>query len=201
MGYSKYPTALDNQASLPVSIDLVTPVRAEVTNRLRAAIVAIETELGTDPSQTYGTVRARLDALTSLLQALRIDLTTLEVALTEYRSSAGVYSCASSVAVHELVYVSGPGQVSEAEADNIAKSPAVGMVVEKRSATICVVQFSGEVDGFVGLTTGNRLFLSETLGQFTTTPPVTVGSIVQNIGIVKSPTTIILMIDRDYIRN
>jgi hypothetical protein len=50
---------------------LVTPVKAEVTNRLRDAIIAIQAELGTQPSGTYSTVRARLDALRNDLETLR----------------------------------------------------------------------------------------------------------------------------------
>ena len=61
-----YPTGIDNNISLPQSIDLITPIKAEVTNRLRDAIIAIESELGIDPSREYGTIRARLDALSNL---------------------------------------------------------------------------------------------------------------------------------------
>jgi hypothetical protein len=58
-----YPIGIDNNVTLPQTIDLVTPVVGEVTNVLRDAIIAIEAELGIDPSREYGTVRARLDAM------------------------------------------------------------------------------------------------------------------------------------------
>jgi hypothetical protein len=58
-----YPSNIDNNITLPQIIDLVTPVAAESVNNLRQAILAIENELGIDPSSTYGTVRARLDAM------------------------------------------------------------------------------------------------------------------------------------------
>jgi hypothetical protein len=60
---TKYPSSIDGQTELPVSIDLVTPVNAAVVNNLRGAIIAIESELGSDPSRDYGTVKARIDAL------------------------------------------------------------------------------------------------------------------------------------------
>jgi len=60
---TKYPGKIDGQGELPVSIDLVTPVKADVVNNLRGAIIAIESELGTDPSRDFGTVKARIDAL------------------------------------------------------------------------------------------------------------------------------------------
>lgn len=63
MGYSKYPGQLDDSTSLPPSTDLVTAVNAEVVNRLRDAILAMEQELDAQPSGTYGTVRARLEAM------------------------------------------------------------------------------------------------------------------------------------------
>ena len=70
--YTRYPCDQDDPRpgdtrGLPVSIDLQTPVKSEVVNRHREAILAIEGELGIQPSGTYGTVRARLDALEDLL--------------------------------------------------------------------------------------------------------------------------------------
>jgi len=63
MGTSLYPNQIDNSTSIPVATDGVTPVNAEAVNRLRDAVIAIESENGVNPSGTYGTVRARLDAL------------------------------------------------------------------------------------------------------------------------------------------
>lgn len=63
MGTSLYPNQIDNSTSIPVATDGITPVNAEAVNRLRDAIIAIESENGVNPSGTYGTVRARLDAL------------------------------------------------------------------------------------------------------------------------------------------
>lgn len=63
MGTSLYPNQLDNSTSIPVATDNVTPVNAEVVNRLRDPIIAVESELGLNPSGTYGTVKDRLDAM------------------------------------------------------------------------------------------------------------------------------------------
>jgi len=70
MGYSSYPNKVDGSIELPPTVDNVTPVKGEVVNRLRDAIIAIESELGVLPSGTYGTVRARLDAMEALLSWL-----------------------------------------------------------------------------------------------------------------------------------
>lgn len=61
--YTKYPNSIDTSTELPKATDNITPVMAEVVNRLREAIIAIENELGINPSSTYGTVRDRLDAI------------------------------------------------------------------------------------------------------------------------------------------
>lgn len=65
--YSVYPFALDGTNQLPIVSDNITEVNAEVVNRHRSAIIAIEGELGIDPSGVYSTVRARLDALEALI--------------------------------------------------------------------------------------------------------------------------------------
>ena len=58
-----YPAQIDLSITLPLVIDNVTIYNATVINRLQAAIIAVETELGVKPSGTYSTVRARLDAM------------------------------------------------------------------------------------------------------------------------------------------
>lgn len=64
---SKYPAQIDNSTTLPLVTDNSTPVAADTVNRLRNAIIAIESELGVKPAGIYSTVRARLDNLENLL--------------------------------------------------------------------------------------------------------------------------------------
>jgi len=67
--YTRYPCDFDDQRGpddvrgLPIIIDNETLVKAEVVNRQREAILALEAEVGIEPSSTYTTVRHRLDAL------------------------------------------------------------------------------------------------------------------------------------------
>ena len=73
--YTRYPCDQDDPRptdtkGLPVIVDLQTPVKAEVVNRHRESILAIEGELGIQPSGTYTTVRDRLDEMESLLCAV-----------------------------------------------------------------------------------------------------------------------------------
>lgn len=62
-----YPASIDNNTSLPNVIDTITVINAEVINRLKTAIIAVETELGVKPSSVYGTVRNRLDFLETVV--------------------------------------------------------------------------------------------------------------------------------------
>lgn len=96
-----YPSGIDGFAQLPLVVDLVSPVRADDVNRLRDAVVAVETELGVVPSGTFGTVKDRLDFLEALTgdgyvdadRVLIADLDgyyvglTVEAALTELGSA------------------------------------------------------------------------------------------------------------------
>jgi hypothetical protein len=74
--YTRYPCDFDDPRpppdtrGLPIIVDLQTPVRAEVVNRQREAILAIEGELGIQPSGTFTTVRSRLDAMDEVLCTL-----------------------------------------------------------------------------------------------------------------------------------
>tara|TARA_Y100000310_G_scaffold303070_1_gene341054 strand:+ start:117 stop:926 length:810 start_codon:yes stop_codon:yes gene_type:complete len=78
LGYSKYPNELDDSTTLPPSTDLITPVKAEVVNRLRDAVLAVEMELGAQTSGAFGTVKARLDAMQAQLTTVAQDLDALE---------------------------------------------------------------------------------------------------------------------------
>ena len=59
---TKYPDGIDNTTSLPYITNGTSPMVAEDVNRLRDAVVAVETELGADPSGTFTSVAARVAA-------------------------------------------------------------------------------------------------------------------------------------------
>lgn len=64
---SLYPIAIDSTVELPTVTNNFSPLMAEVINRLRDAIVNVESELGVKPSGISGTVRARLDIIENLI--------------------------------------------------------------------------------------------------------------------------------------
>lgn len=69
-----YPAQLDSSLSLPTVTDNLSPVTGATVNRLRDAIIAVETELGTNPSGTSGTIKARLDTIESTMDVQTIVL-------------------------------------------------------------------------------------------------------------------------------
>lgn len=64
---TKYPDNLDDLLSLPKVFDNISPILADDVNRLRDAIVAIEKELGVNPSGEWGTLKDRLENLNSII--------------------------------------------------------------------------------------------------------------------------------------
>lgn len=64
---TNYPAQIDNNASLPLVVDNQTPIGGATVNRLRDAIIAIESELGAKPSGTFATVRGRMDHIETLI--------------------------------------------------------------------------------------------------------------------------------------
>lgn len=64
-----YPAQIDTSQSLPTVVDNLTPVQGLIFNRLRSAVLALESELGVKPSSVYGTVRHRLDVLEQILNS------------------------------------------------------------------------------------------------------------------------------------
>lgn len=65
-----YPTGIDGFPQLPLVSDGTSPIRAADVNNIRDAVIAVEKELGINPSGTYGTVKSRLDALDSIIDFL-----------------------------------------------------------------------------------------------------------------------------------
>lgn len=68
---SKYPTQIDTSASLPAAVDNSTSVSASIFNKLRDAILAVQTELGVKPGGVSSTVRNRFDTLDTTINNLQ----------------------------------------------------------------------------------------------------------------------------------
>lgn len=116
-------------------------------------------------------------------------------------SGFGIYSCPSSLVIGDVVYLSSPNSVDIADADNSSAQPLIGLVSNKISPTSAEIMYHGELDAFVGLVTGATYYLDINPGFITNNPPSTLGSIIQRVGFAKNTTTLVVMIDRDYVVN
>jgi hypothetical protein len=94
LSLSKYPAQLDDSSSVPLAVDLVTPVEALIFNRLRAAVFNVQAELGTNPSREFGTVRARLDDLRDLIETMSalLDAELNKVKISSVDTTSGYLS-------------------------------------------------------------------------------------------------------------
>lgn len=112
--------------------------------------------------------------------------------------NTGVFNCGPEVNSHMAVYLSGSDTVTPADADDPGKQPLVGFVREKLSPTQCVVQFSGELEGFTGLVPGVTYYLGRTPGGIVDNVDDYVHPmVVQRVGAPADSTTLIIQVDRD----
>jgi hypothetical protein len=99
------------------------------------------------------------------------------------------------VAVGDAVYVSGPGAVDSAEANNIAKKFCIGFVSSKPNSTEAKILTTGLLIGFSGLTPGLPIFLSDSVaGAITQTPITGSGKWIQILGVAADVDKILIQI-------
>lgn len=108
------------------------------------------------------------------------------------------YGCDAGVAVNDVVYLSAADTVGKGDADDPGKQPVIGFVRSKPDATHAIVQYYGELGGFIGLTPGATYFISTTPGLIVTPPPSGTGTVVQRVGFARNANTLMCMVDRDY---
>jgi len=111
---------------------------------------------------------------------------------------SAVYSCPATVSLYDAVALTGADAVAEADADNAAARPCRGFVVAKPTATSCIIQYAGELNGFAGLVADQTYYLSETPGQIGA-KPTSPGTIQQVVGWARNATTLIIDIEQDFI--
>lgn len=78
--YTVYPDKIDNASTLPVAIDNITSVKPETVNRIRSAVIAIESELGPNPKGNFVTVDDRLNKIEETLSDLSEQIEKIQIA-------------------------------------------------------------------------------------------------------------------------
>jgi len=113
--------------------------------------------------------------------------------------NVGLYDCPVTVSLRDSVYLVSDDAVDQADATSLATMPVIGMVRLKPTATSCVVQYAGELDGFSGLIAGSTYYQDLVSGDITDTPPSSPGEVLQRLGFAKSSGTLVVQVDRDII--
>lgn len=154
-------------------------------------------------AKVHEDLRADIDALYKAIKNLQDGFTGPQGPQGPAGAASGAvqgdYNCAATVDVLDVVYLISPNTIEEADNDGASTYLVVGAVVEKPTSTTAKVQYSGEIVGYSGLTPGETYYLSDTPGEITITPPSTTGQRLQKVGFAKNATTLVLMIDRDFI--
>jgi hypothetical protein len=115
------------------------------------------------------------------------------------RSTPGLYSCPTNVAVGDAVYVSGANTVGKALATADGTLPAIGFVTDKPSGTTCHVQYSDELDLFSGLTAGATYYVSTTNAGVIVATTGVPGQFKQQVGVAKDSNTLVITVGEAFL--
>jgi hypothetical protein len=120
-----------------------------------------------------------------------------------FSNVVGLYATSGPVSVRDVVYeVPAGGAVAQC-AGTTSTAPAIGVVLALPIAGQALVQFIGEMGGFVGLIPGAAYFVSlTTLGGLQTPGPDSsnLGRISQQIGVAKSSTVLLIELQEGYVQ-
>jgi hypothetical protein len=120
-----------------------------------------------------------------------IDSLIADIGTAGYPSIAGV-PCGVGVFEGMPVYVDNLGDLQPANSSSISTSHVIGVVFEEiDSFGNCNIKTVGPVGGYVGLTIGQKYYLSTTVpGGLQSTPPTGSGEVVKLIGTAINSTTL-----------
>lgn len=182
---SSFPSSLD---SYTANTDGVDDVIAADVNELQEAIVAIETELGTDPAGTETDVSDRLDAM------LQIDGThNIEVAVepaSDGTPSGTVWKDATvdtnAEGIGAPLFMAADEHFDTADADASTTAPCVALALETGTGTKDVLLHGVmRLDSWnwtVGPGAAGLIYVSPTVGTLTQTAPTGEDDVVQPVG-------------------
>ncbi len=104
----------------------------------------------------------------------------------------GSWTCTVAEQVGDVVFEAAANFARQANASSSATMPVIGAIIQKPTATTCVIARSGEVALYAGLVVGDEYFVSTVAGQLTNTLPVGSGQVVQYVGYARNTSTIVV---------
>lgn len=112
--------------------------------------------------------------------------------------------CDASLVVGEWVYITGPSvsgryQVARSDIGDYSKMPAVGVVVDKPSSTLCQVQWGGEVSG-LGTLVPRRVYFLQSDSKIGLGPPVASGQYVQRLGVALDTSRLLVNLNTSLVK-
>jgi hypothetical protein len=146
--YSIYPKAIDGFAQLPLFVDNITPVSAEGLNRIRSAIINIETALGIFPQGDFDTVAERLDninissnglkEITERLEVVESDVAAIEAILADFPSDLQTVLVAGSETGGSNIIISSGDEIQAESSATIrsAVSSSIELISESGSLNV-----------------------------------------------------------------
>jgi len=112
----------------------------------------------------------------------------------------GAWSCTVTEQVGDAVFDNVANSVRQADASSTVTMPVVGLIINKPTATTCVIARSGEVTVTGPLVVGQEYYASTTPGQITTTVPSTTGQVAQYVGYAKNTNTLVVQLRDPVVR-
>lgn len=110
-------------------------------------------------------------------------------------------SCSISESVGDAVYLSAQNTVARANATTSVTAPVIGFIVEKPTASSCVVQTEGEFTYPSTLVAKTTYYLNTVSGAITSTPPSSTGNVIQELGTTLNTTKLLIKIRPAIIRS
>lgn len=110
------------------------------------------------------------------------------------QSAPGAWAVPGTVAVGDVVYVTGAFAADVADRSAQATMPAIGVVIAKPLATTATLLYYGEAAVFAGLTVGIEYYVG-TAGAIEAPSAAAPGEVVQRVGVAISATTLLFTPD------
>jgi hypothetical protein len=110
-------------------------------------------------------------------------------------------SCSIAESIGDAVYLSDTNTVARANASSPNTAPVIGFIIEKPTASTCVILTEGEFTYPSTLLAKTTYYLNTAAGGITSNPPSSTGQVIQEIGTTLNTTKLLIKIRPAIIRS